>query len=64
MSQDEEGRWSGRRLVDEQTPADPRWHAYLQSQHPENEKNSIIMHNRVFGLIAVGGCKCFLIWKI
>lgn len=57
VSQDEQGQWRGRRLVEEQSPAHPEWRAHLISQHPPNEAGSIVMRNRVFGLIAVGGCK-------
>jgi serine/threonine protein phosphatase PrpC len=41
--------------VEEQSPAHPEWRAHLQSQHPVNESNTLVMRNRIFGLIAVGG---------
>lgn len=57
MSQEDDGTWKGRRLVEEESPADPKWRAHMLSQHPENESDVIVMRNRIFGLIAVGGCK-------
>jgi hypothetical protein len=58
VSQDDEGNWKGRRLVEEESPADPAWRSHMISQHPASESDVIVMRNRIFGLIAVGGCKC------
>lgn len=44
-------------MVEEQSPAHPAWRAHLISQHPPNEADAIVRRNRIFGLIAVGGCK-------
>jgi hypothetical protein len=55
VSVDKDGKWHGRRLVDEQTPARPAWRKFMESQHPASETNGLIKRNRVFGLIAVGG---------
>lgn len=60
VSQEEDGTWRGRRLVEEESPADPAWRNHMLSQHPENEKDVIVMRNRIFGLIAVGGCMYYL----
>lgn len=57
VSQDKDGQWKGRRLVEEESPANPEWRAHMLSQHPESEADVIVMRNRIFGLIAVGGCK-------
>ncbi|EIE79392.1 hypothetical protein RO3G_04097 [Rhizopus delemar RA 99-880] len=55
ISQDEDGSWKGRRLVEEESPANPDWRAHMISQHPSEESNALIVRNRIFGLIAVGG---------
>jgi hypothetical protein len=57
VSQDEEGNWKGRRLVEEESPARPEWKAHMIAQHPPEESDVIVKRNRIFGLIAVGGCK-------
>lgn len=57
VSQEEDGTWRGRRLVEEESPANPEWRAHMLSQHPKSESDVIVMRNRIFGLIAVGGCK-------
>lgn len=57
IRQEKDGRWTGRRMVEEQSPAHPAWRAHLISQHPPNEADAIVRRNRIFGLIAVGGCK-------
>ena len=44
-------------MVEEQSPAHPAWRAHLISQHPPNEADAIVRRNRIFGLIAVGGCE-------
>lgn len=59
ISQDEDGSWKGRRLVEEESPANPDWRAHMISQHPSEESNALIVRNRIFGLIAVGGCKFY-----
>lgn len=43
--------------MEEQSPARPEWKAHMIAQHPPDEAENIIMRNRIFGLIAVGGCK-------
>lgn len=58
IRQEEDGTWTGRRLVEEESPAHPAWRAHMISQHPPNEADHIVMRNRIFGLIAVGGCEC------
>jgi hypothetical protein len=58
VSQEDDGTWRGRRLVEEQSPASPEWKAHMLSQHPAEESDVIVMRKRIFGLIAVGGCKC------
>jgi len=57
VSQEEDGTWRGRRLVEEQSPASPEWKEHMLSQHPASESDVIVMRKRIFGLIAVGGCK-------
>lgn len=52
---DKDGKWYGRRIVEEQTPARPAWRQFMESQHPPSERNGLIRKNRIFGLIAVGG---------
>ncbi|KAI8366272.1 phosphatase 2C-like domain-containing protein [Choanephora cucurbitarum] len=64
VSQDEDGKWKGRRLVDEQSPADPKWKAHMLSQHPPEESDVIVMRNRIFGLIAVGGSFGDIMYKV
>jgi hypothetical protein len=43
--------------VEEQSPASPEWRQHMLSQHPDEESDVIVMRKRIFGLIAVGGCK-------
>ncbi|KAG2209730.1 hypothetical protein INT47_001878 [Mucor saturninus] len=64
VSQDEEGNWKGRRLVEEESPANPEWRAHMLSQHPESEADVIVMRNRIFGLIAVGGSFGDIMYKV
>ncbi|KAI8072174.1 phosphatase 2C-like domain-containing protein [Gilbertella persicaria] len=64
VSQDQDGTWKGRRLVEEQSPADPKWKAHLLSQHPPKESDVIVMRNRIFGLIAVGGSFGDIMYKV
>lgn len=47
-------------MVEEESPADPEWKAHMLSQHPPEESDVIVMRKRIFGLIAVGGCKYVL----
>jgi pyruvate dehydrogenase phosphatase len=54
---DKHGKWVGKRLVEEQTPARKAWREVMESQHPASETPGLIKKNRVFGLIAVGGGK-------
>ncbi|KAG1402256.1 hypothetical protein G6F58_010590 [Rhizopus delemar] len=61
ISQDEDGNWKGRRLVEEESPANPDWRVHMMSQHPPEESNALIVRNRIFGLIAVGGCKFYFL---
>ncbi|CAO3668637.1 unnamed protein product [Umbelopsis ramanniana] len=64
VSVDKDGKWHGRRLVDEQTPARPAWRKFMESQHPASETNGLIKRNRVFGLIAVGGAFGDIMYKV
>lgn len=64
VSQEDDGTWKGRRLVEEESPADPKWRAHMLSQHPENESDVIVMRNRIFGLIAVGGSFGDIMYKV
>ncbi|RCH85811.1 hypothetical protein CU098_006483 [Rhizopus stolonifer] len=61
---DEEGQWKGRRLVEEESPADPEWKAHMLSQHPPEESDVIVMRKRIFGLIAVGGSFGDIMYKV
>ncbi|KAI8881401.1 protein serine/threonine phosphatase 2C [Backusella circina FSU 941] len=64
VSQDDDGNWKGRRLVEEESPADPEWRKHMISQHPANEADVIVMRNRIFGLIAVGGSFGDIMYKV
>ncbi|KAF7731732.1 [Pyruvate dehydrogenase [acetyl-transferring]]-phosphatase 1, mitochondrial [Apophysomyces ossiformis] len=64
VSQKEDGTWSGRRLVEEESPANPEWRAHMIAQHPPAEAESIIKRNRIFGLIAVGGSFGDIMYKV
>ncbi|CEP10288.1 hypothetical protein [Parasitella parasitica] len=64
VSQDEDGTWRGRRLVEEQSPASPEWKAYMRSQHPADESDGLIIRKRIFGLIAVGGSFGDIMYKV
>ncbi|KAI9257766.1 phosphatase 2C-like domain-containing protein [Helicostylum pulchrum] len=64
VSQEEDGTWRGRRLVEEESPANPEWRAHMLSQHPESESDVIVMRNRIFGLIAVGGSFGDIMYKV
>ncbi|KAI9029917.1 phosphatase 2C-like domain-containing protein [Phycomyces nitens] len=59
-----DGSWTGRRLVEEQSPAHPDWKAYMISQHPPNEADDIVKRKRIFGLIAVGGSFGDIMYKV
>ncbi|CAO3687001.1 hypothetical protein G6F70_007609 [Rhizopus microsporus] len=64
VSQDEQGNWKGRRLVEEESPANPSWRAHMMEQHPPEESDVLIMRNRIFGLIAVGGSFGDIMYKV
>ncbi|ORY96661.1 phosphatase 2C-like domain-containing protein [Syncephalastrum racemosum] len=64
IRQEEDGTWTGRRLVEEESPAHPAWRSHMISQHPPNEAEHIVMRNRIFGLIAVGGSFGDIIYKV
>ncbi|KAI9488052.1 phosphatase 2C-like domain-containing protein [Zychaea mexicana] len=64
IRQEEDGSWTGRRLVEEQSPAHPAWRAHMISQHPADEADAIVRRNRVFGLIAVGGSFGDIMYKV
>ncbi|KAI8061436.1 phosphatase 2C-like domain-containing protein [Gongronella butleri] len=64
VRQEEDGSWSGRRLVEEESPANPSWRAHMISQHPKEEAETLIMRNRIFGLIAVGGSFGDIMYKV
>ncbi|CDS03510.1 hypothetical protein LRAMOSA00912 [Lichtheimia ramosa] len=64
IRQEKDGSWTGRRMVEEQSPAHPAWRAHLISQHPPNEADAIVRRNRIFGLIAVGGCFGDIMYKV
>ncbi|KAI9270893.1 phosphatase 2C-like domain-containing protein [Sporodiniella umbellata] len=64
VSQEANGEWKGRRLVEEQSPADPKWRAHMVSQHPLDESERLIMKDRLFGLIAVGGSFGDILYKV
>ncbi|KAI7855786.1 phosphatase 2C-like domain-containing protein [Circinella umbellata] len=64
IRQEEDGSWTGRRLVEEQSPAHPAWRAHMISQHPPNESGAIVRRNRIFGLIAVGGSFGDIMYKV
>ncbi|KAI8379778.1 phosphatase 2C-like domain-containing protein [Radiomyces spectabilis] len=64
VRQEENGTWTGRRLVEEQSPAHPAWRVHMISQHPSNEANNIVQRNRIFGLIAVGGSFGDIMYKV
>ncbi|CAO3583765.1 unnamed protein product [Absidia cylindrospora] len=64
IRQEEDGTWSGRRLVEEESPANPEWRAHMISQHPPNEAGNIVHRNRIFGLIAVGGSFGDIMYKV
>ncbi|KAI9471892.1 MAG: phosphatase 2C-like domain-containing protein [Benjaminiella poitrasii] len=64
VSQEEDGTWRGRRLVEEQSPANPEWRAHMLSQHPSNESDVLVMRKRIFGLIAVGGSFGDIMYKV
>ncbi|KAI7907066.1 phosphatase 2C-like domain-containing protein [Cokeromyces recurvatus] len=64
VSQEEDGTWKGRRLVEEQSPANPEWRAHMLSQHPSNESDVLVMRKRIFGLIAVGGSFGDIMYKV
>ncbi|KAI8332260.1 phosphatase 2C-like domain-containing protein [Chlamydoabsidia padenii] len=64
VRQEEDGTWSGRRLVEEESPANPAWKAHMISQHPPDEAQNIVHRNRIFGLIAVGGSFGDIMYKV
>ncbi|KAG0174306.1 [Pyruvate dehydrogenase [acetyl-transferring]]-phosphatase 1, mitochondrial [Apophysomyces sp. BC1034] len=64
IRQEEDGTWSGRRLVEEQSPAHPAWRAHMIAQHPPEEADAIVKRNRIFGLIAVGGSFGDIMYKV
>ncbi|KAI9304874.1 phosphatase 2C-like domain-containing protein [Cunninghamella echinulata] len=64
VRQEEDGKWTGRRLVEEESPANPDWRAHMISQHPPDEAENIIRRNRIFGLIAVGGSFGDIMYKV
>ncbi|KAI9259351.1 phosphatase 2C-like domain-containing protein [Sporodiniella umbellata] len=64
VSQDEQGQWKGRRLVEEESPANPDWRSHMISQHPPEESETLVMRNRIFGLIAVGGSFGDIMYKV
>ncbi|KAI8148413.1 phosphatase 2C-like domain-containing protein [Fennellomyces sp. T-0311] len=64
IRQEEDGSWSGRRLVEEQSPAHAAWRAHMISQHPPDESDAIVRRNRIFGLIAVGGSFGDIMYKV
>ncbi|KAI8979803.1 phosphatase 2C-like domain-containing protein [Mycotypha africana] len=64
VSQDEDGSWKGRRLVEEESPANPEWKAHMLSQHPSDESDVLVMRKRIFGLIAVGGSFGDIMYKV
>ncbi|KAI8089730.1 phosphatase 2C-like domain-containing protein [Halteromyces radiatus] len=64
VRQEEDGTWSGRRLVEEESPANPAWREHMISQHPPDEAEDIIKRNRIFGLIAVGGSFGDIMYKV
>ncbi|CAO3626109.1 unnamed protein product [Cunninghamella blakesleeana] len=64
VRQEEDGKWVGRRLVEEESPANPLWRAHMISQHPSDESENIIKRNRIFGLIAVGGSFGDIMYKV
>ncbi|KAL0086901.1 PDH phosphatase [Phycomyces blakesleeanus] len=64
VRQEKDGSWTGRRIVEEQSPAHPDWKAYMISQHPANEAEDIVKRKRIFGLIAVGGSFGDIMYKV
>ncbi|KAI7872919.1 phosphatase 2C-like domain-containing protein [Spinellus fusiger] len=64
VRQEGDGTWTGRRLVEEQSPAHPEWKAHMLSQHPSEEALDIVKRKRVFGLIAVGGSFGDIMYKV
>ncbi|KAI9318595.1 phosphatase 2C-like domain-containing protein [Dichotomocladium elegans] len=64
IRQDEDGKWSGRALVEEQSPSRPEWREFLISQHPADEADAVVKRKRIFGLIAVGGCFGDIMYKV
>ncbi|KAM3578343.1 hypothetical protein VKS41_004113 [Umbelopsis sp. WA50703] len=64
VSVDKHGKWVGKRLVEEQTPARKAWREVMESQHPASETPGLIKKNRVFGLIAVGGAFGDIMYKV